>query len=80
MSTRFEGKVVIVTGAASGFGEAIANKFAHEGAKVVVADLDEAGAERVAAGLHDAVSLAADVTTESGNKPSPPRRSRPTAR
>ena len=45
---RLENKVAIVTGAASGFGEGIARRFAEEGAKVVVADLNVKGAERVA--------------------------------
>lgn len=45
---RLENKVAIVTGAASGFGEAMAKRFAEEGAKVVVADLNGDGAERVA--------------------------------
>jgi NAD(P)-dependent dehydrogenase (short-subunit alcohol dehydrogenase family) len=37
---RFEGKSVIVTGAASGIGLATATRFGREGARVVVADLD----------------------------------------
>lgn len=40
---RFEGKVAIVTGAARGIGEAYARGLAAEGARVVVADLNEAG-------------------------------------
>lgn len=43
-----EGKVAIVTGAASGFGAEIARVYAREGAKVVIADLNEAGAKKVA--------------------------------
>ncbi len=68
---RFTGKVAVVTGAAGGFGEAIARRFADEGASVVVADVDESGAERVANAIRDAggealaartdVSLAEDV-------------------
>lgn len=44
MSRRLEGKVAIVTGAASGFGRGIAQKFVQEGARVLLADLStEAG-------------------------------------
>jgi len=61
---RLAGKIAIVTGAASGFGEGIARKFVAEGAKVVVADREGAGAERVAASLGDAaVGIRADVTS-----------------
>lgn len=45
---KLEGKVAVVTGAASGMGKAIAQVFAKEGAKVIVADLNIAGAEQVA--------------------------------
>jgi NAD(P)-dependent dehydrogenase (short-subunit alcohol dehydrogenase family) len=47
MANRFDGKVVLVTGGGSGIGEACVKQFAAEGGKVVVADLDLAGAERV---------------------------------
>ncbi len=60
---RLEGKVAIVTGAASGFGEGIARKFVAEGAKVIVADRDAAGAARVAEALGpNALGVRADVT------------------
>ncbi len=39
MAGRLEGKVAVVTGAGSGIGEAIAERFCHEGARVVVADI-----------------------------------------
>ncbi|MEE8557560.1 MAG: SDR family oxidoreductase [Myxococcota bacterium] len=48
---RFRGKVAVVTGAASGFGEAIARRFAAEGANVVVADVNESGGKRVVASI-----------------------------
>jgi 3-oxoacyl-[acyl-carrier protein] reductase len=48
------GKVVLVTGAASGMGRAVAHLFADEGAKVAVTDRDGAGAARVSAEITDA--------------------------
>ncbi|MFM1886439.1 MAG: hypothetical protein RL026_1596 [Pseudomonadota bacterium] len=51
---RFKDKSVIVTGAASGIGRAAARAFAGEGAKVLVADQDGAGAAQVAAALRAA--------------------------
>jgi 3-oxoacyl-[acyl-carrier protein] reductase len=63
---RLEGKIAVVTGAASGFGEGIAKKFVAEGAKVVVADRDGSGAERVAAALGpNALGARADVSRSS---------------
>jgi NAD(P)-dependent dehydrogenase (short-subunit alcohol dehydrogenase family) len=51
MSTRFEGKVAVVTGAAQGIGEAYARALAREGASVVVADLNVEAGEKVAADI-----------------------------
>ena len=51
---RFAGKVAIVTGAASGIGEAAARAFAGEGAAVVIADVQEQKGEAVAASIRDA--------------------------
>jgi 3-oxoacyl-[acyl-carrier protein] reductase len=56
---RLENKVAIVTGAGSGFGEAIAKRYAEEGAKVVVNDIAAAGAERVAGEIRAAGGQAA---------------------
>jgi 3-oxoacyl-[acyl-carrier protein] reductase len=59
------GKIAIVTGDASGFGEAIAHRFAAQGVKVVIVDLNEAKAKAVAAviGGSKAIGVRADVTS-----------------
>jgi len=49
---RFEGKVVVVTGAASGIGKATAMRFAADGAKVACLDVNEIGAEATAIAIH----------------------------
>ena len=60
---RLEGKIAIVTGGGSGFGEGIATKFVKEGARVLIADRDAAGGERVAHALGaNARSLCVDVS------------------
>ncbi len=60
---KLEGKVAIVTGAASGFGRAIAERFVLEGARVVLADINAAGVREVAAGLgNSAVGVHCDVS------------------
>jgi 3-oxoacyl-[acyl-carrier protein] reductase len=46
---RLQDKVAVVTGGASGFGAGIVRKFAEEGARVVVADLNVNGAHEIAA-------------------------------
>jgi 3alpha(or 20beta)-hydroxysteroid dehydrogenase len=65
VTARLEGKVSLVTGAARGIGAAIANRFAAEGAKVLVTDFEEAGARQVAEGL-GADARRHDVTSEAG--------------
>src|SRR5262245_61946282 len=61
---RFVGKSVVVTGAGSGFGEAMATRFAQEGASVIVADIDAARADRVAAVIVAADGKARSVRTD----------------
>jgi 3-oxoacyl-[acyl-carrier protein] reductase len=68
----FTGKVAIVTGAGGGIGEGYANAFAARGMKVVVAELNEEGGERVAAGIRaaggEAVFVRTDVSDEASAK------------
>lgn len=63
-SKRLEGKRAIVTGGASGFGAGIARRFAEEGARVIVADLNGDAARTLAAELGDAdMSVQVDVSS-----------------
>lgn len=66
MAEEFSGKVALVTGGASGIGEAVAGQLAEQGASVVVADLQASAAERVVAGITDkggtAVPFVGDVS------------------
>ncbi|HEU4742113.1 MAG TPA: bifunctional aldolase/short-chain dehydrogenase [Meiothermus sp.] len=65
-----EGRIALVTGAASGIGKAIAHRLAAEGAHVVIADINASGAEAVAAeirqvrGHRKALTVEMDVTDE----------------
>jgi len=58
----FEGKVALVTGGASGIGEACCRAMASRGAAVIVADLDAKNARAVADSLTNATPLQVDVT------------------
>lgn len=63
---RLKDKVAIITGGGRGIGEATVIKFAHEGAKVVVADLDEQSVVNVVGKLHkkghEAIGIVVNVT------------------
>jgi meso-butanediol dehydrogenase / (S,S)-butanediol dehydrogenase / diacetyl reductase len=61
---RLQDKVALVSGAASGIGEASARTYAREGAKVVLADINEEAGERVAAEIRQANGAAAFVRTD----------------
>ena len=68
MAGRLEGRVAIITGGGHGIGKAYAARLATEGAKVVIAELDGASANAVAAELtaqgFDAIALQTDVANE----------------
>jgi len=68
MGARLHGKVAVVTGAAAGIGEATAELFAEEGARVVVLDIDptgEAVAQRIRTHGGGALFTQADIASES---------------
>lgn len=70
MGDRFEGKVIAITGGASGMGEATARRAADEGAAVAVVDVDTDKGSHVVSGIADAggsaILVEADVSTDAG--------------
>ncbi len=64
----FDGKVAVVTGAASGMGRAFAERFAQEGMKVVLADVEQAPLDRTVIELrqaeHDVLGVLTDVSKQ----------------
>jgi NAD(P)-dependent dehydrogenase (short-subunit alcohol dehydrogenase family) len=58
---RLDGKVAVVTGAASGIGRGVARRFAAEGARLMLLDIDQAGLDETAAAIEDAEARTVDV-------------------
>jgi NAD(P)-dependent dehydrogenase (short-subunit alcohol dehydrogenase family) len=65
---RLDGRAALVTGGASGIGEATCRAFTRAGASVIIADLDRARAEALAAGLPGASTMILDICDESAVK------------
>lgn len=61
---RFEGRCLFVTGGASGIGAATATRFAAEGGRVAIADLDGERASELATSLAGSIGVACDVSDE----------------
>jgi NAD(P)-dependent dehydrogenase (short-subunit alcohol dehydrogenase family) len=64
VARRYEGKSVLVTGAAQGIGRAYAGAFAAEGAAVTIADIDGDGARAAAKEIEGSLAVEADVGDE----------------
>lgn len=68
MPFRLDGKRALVTGGASGIGEAICRVFSDAGASVIVADINKAQSEALAKELPNAASIVCDITDEASVK------------
>jgi NAD(P)-dependent dehydrogenase (short-subunit alcohol dehydrogenase family) len=62
---RMDGKVALITGGGKGIGRGIARRYAEEGAKVLIAEIDEAAGAQTAAEIGDAATF---VVTDVGNR------------
>jgi NAD(P)-dependent dehydrogenase (short-subunit alcohol dehydrogenase family) len=67
MSGRLQGKVAVITGGASGIGRGAGLRFAQEGAKIVIADLDRDGGERTAAEIKKEGGAAIFIRTDTSS-------------
>jgi NAD(P)-dependent dehydrogenase (short-subunit alcohol dehydrogenase family) len=67
MSGRLEGRVAVITGGASGIGKGACLRFAQEGAKIVIADIDQDGGERTAAEIKEKDGEAVFIRTDTGS-------------
>ena len=65
---RLRNKNAIITGAASGFGEGIAKRFAEEGANIIVADINAENGRRVADNIENALFCEVDVANDNDVK------------
>jgi 2-hydroxycyclohexanecarboxyl-CoA dehydrogenase len=68
MPAPLNGKVAVVTGAGSGMGRSVAARFAREGAKVAVWDINGAGAEETAKNIRDAGNEAIAISADCSDK------------
>ena len=68
MSMRLEGKSVVITGAASGIGRAMARRFAAEGARLLIADIDKERLGKVKGQLAETGAQVLDMVIDVGDK------------